>query len=178
MKSAGERSEMDSGAPPGRPTFRLLSSGTRSSSRKRAPRVTGYASLRRHGNSTATPAGREGRRYPRAGSEPLSVDRGGRRAGTRGDSGHREGSTEYAEAFIEGFGDIAPDGVLDVGRVVCSAPSWRIPNSPRTTLQRGHRDALRAAIQEKEREPPSGRVHLRGQARWRCASGVKSGGLA
>jgi hypothetical protein len=53
--------------------------------------------------------------------------------------------SQYAFAFIEGFGDIAPDGE-DIGRVVCSAPTWRIPNGPRPIFERVHRDALRAGL--------------------------------
>ncbi len=50
---------------------------------------------------------------------------------------------KYAEAFISGFGEIAPDGD-DVERVECSAPSWQLANAPRPVFEPRHRKALAA----------------------------------
>jgi hypothetical protein len=69
---------------------------------------------------------------------------------------------QYADAFISGFGDIAPDGD-DVVRVVCSAPSWRVPNAPRTTFVRATRDALRAAVQSATPAPQPGELEYEGR---------------
>jgi hypothetical protein len=52
---------------------------------------------------------------------------------------------QYAQAFIEGFGDIAPDGE-DVASVVCSAPTWKLPNAGSPRFDPKHRTALRAAV--------------------------------
>ena len=51
---------------------------------------------------------------------------------------------QYAKAFIDGFGEIAPDGD-DIGTVSCSAPSWKMPRSPPLVFEKKHRDALRSA---------------------------------
>jgi hypothetical protein len=69
---------------------------------------------------------------------------------------------EYADAFIEGFGDIAPDGE-EVARVTCSAPSWRLPNAPRASFERPQRDALRAAVGPKARLPRPGEKDYEGK---------------
>jgi hypothetical protein len=69
---------------------------------------------------------------------------------------------QYADAFIEGFGDIAPDGE-DVVRVVCSAPTWRVPNGPRPIFERAHREALRAALPGATRTPRPGEQTFEGK---------------
>jgi hypothetical protein len=51
---------------------------------------------------------------------------------------------QYAQAFVNGFGEIAPDGT-DVGTVACSAPSWKLASVPRTVFEQKHRIALRGA---------------------------------
>jgi hypothetical protein len=49
----------------------------------------------------------------------------------------------YAQSFIDGFAEIAPDGE-EVGTVACYAPSWRL-QSPPLVFDRKHREELRAA---------------------------------
>jgi len=50
---------------------------------------------------------------------------------------------QYANAFLDGFGEIAPDGE-DVGTVACSAPSWKVQTRS-LVFQPEHRRELRAA---------------------------------
>jgi hypothetical protein len=69
---------------------------------------------------------------------------------------------QYADAFIEGFGDIAPDGE-EVVRVTCSSPSWRMPNAPQASFERPQRDALRAAVASKTRPPRPGEQDYQGK---------------
>ncbi len=52
---------------------------------------------------------------------------------------------QYAKAFIEGFGEIAPDGE-EVASVVCSAPTWKVSNVVSTRFEPKHRIELRAAV--------------------------------
>lgn len=51
----------------------------------------------------------------------------------------------YANAFLEGFAEIAPDGE-GVGTVACSAPSWKVA-ARATVFEVSHRRDLRAAVE-------------------------------
>ena len=53
------------------------------------------------------------------------------------------GDAQYANAFIDGFSEIAPDGE-DVATVGCSAPSWKV-RAPSLVFERRHRQELRKA---------------------------------
>jgi hypothetical protein len=50
---------------------------------------------------------------------------------------------QYANAFLDGFGEIAPDGE-DVGTVACFAPSWKV-RARSLVFEPEHRRELRAA---------------------------------
>ena len=65
------------------------------------------------------------------------------------------GDEQYARAFMEGFAEIAPDGI-DVGEVSCSAPSWKVPRLPRSTFEPRHREALRDGLADPVRDPKPG----------------------
>lgn len=54
---------------------------------------------------------------------------------------------QYANAFVAGFGEIAPDGT-DVQSVACSSPSWKLPTASRTVFEQKHRTALRGATSQ------------------------------
>lgn len=70
----------------------------------------------------------------------------------------------YAQSFLAGFSEVAPDGE-DVGSVVCFSPSWKLSNAPRQTFSADHRQALRVAAAHRSsrtRDPKKGERVIEG----------------
>jgi hypothetical protein len=80
---------------------------------------------------------------------------------------------QYANAFLDGFAEIAPDGE-DVTAVTCSAPTWRI-RTRSLVFEPEHRRVLRAAVSPVLRDAHPGEkifegklasVHLTRSSSW------------
>ena len=70
----------------------------------------------------------------------------------------------YAQAFIDGFCEGAPDG-KDVAVVTYCSPTWKMPRAPRVVFESRHRDALRvaAASPAAQRDPKKGEKLFEGR---------------